>query len=172
MGHLCRHSANAHHALQRGVLANLNPAVCPSAACSTPVGAKVPHACACWLPVLRQSAQRHQFAQVALAIARFHTGTCGGSRFDVFQSPQRTWNAARIKCQTSRPQACGFSALGRQMRMRQNLCKPRKGSSGMPPSSVQQQSKVCLFSPSLSSRPSLTWRSTGRLPASLAAAWR
>ena len=124
---LARPSAKKRGGFSPGGAASLSLAVCPSAACLPPCSAKVPHAIACWLPVLRQSAHGHQF---------------GG--------------AAGIKCQTK--QADRLLA----MRMRQNLCTPHNGSSGMPPSSIQQPSKFGLFSLALPSLPSLTLRSRGR----------
>src|SRR6218665_3698200 len=39
--------------------ASFNLAVCPSAACSSPYGAKVPFVIALWLSVLRLSAHQH-----------------------------------------------------------------------------------------------------------------
>lgn len=51
---LSKSSANGVSGLQSGGLASLHLAVCPSAACSPPCGAKVPHAFALWLSVLRR----------------------------------------------------------------------------------------------------------------------
>ena len=84
--HLATSSANKCGGPQSGGAANLHLAVCPSAACSPPCSAKVPHtiavAASCpaavssnvisWPRLLRPSPVRHAF-------------TCGGSRLGVFQ---------------------------------------------------------------------------------------
>ena len=55
----------------------------------------------------------------------------------------------------------------RHIRIGQNICTSRKGSSGMPRSSIQQPSKVCLRSSAVTSRPSLTLRLSRHLQAPL-----
>ena len=92
--------------------------------------------------------------------------TCGGSRLGVFQRVAA--NLDLCKNQVSNEQSAyrrpaSRCVLARCMCIRQNICTSRKGSSGMPRSSIQQPSKVCLCSSAVSSRHSLTFRSMGRL---------
>jgi len=67
---LARSGANKHSSSQPGGPASLPLAVCPSAACSPPFGAEVPHAIAAWLPVLRQSAHHTSMRKLFMRISR------------------------------------------------------------------------------------------------------
>jgi len=82
VGHLSRHSANRLSGLQRGGLANLNRAVCPSAACSSPCGAKVPHAIAV-AGLLSCGSQLNAISSPRLLrpSPSRHASTGGGSQF-------------------------------------------------------------------------------------------
>ena len=93
------------------------------------------------------------------------SSTCGGSRLGVLQPVAA--NLDLCKNQVSHGQsAC------RHMRIRQNVCTSRKGSSGMPRSSIQKPSKFCLCSSAVSSRTSLTLRSSRHLQAPLVGSLR
>ena len=60
----------------------------------------------------------------------------------------------------------------RHIRIGQNICTSRKGSSDMPRSSIQQPSKVCLRSSAVTSRTSLTLRASRHLQAPLVGSLR
>ena len=109
------------------------------------------------LPVLRQAAKRHQFAMAVQAIVksavihlrwftawRFPTG---GGELGPLQESSVT-RAVRLSS------ACGTCHQAECLHITQRECS-------MPRSSIQQPSKVCLFSSAVPSRHSLTWRSTG-----------
>ena len=145
---------------------SLNLAVCPSAACSSTCGAKVPCAVAVAAPVLRQCVQHHQFAKAAQAIAK--SAGVHLRWFTAWRFPKVAANLKRCKNQVSNEQsayrrpACRC-VLARRMRVRQNLCNSSQGSAGVPRSNIFQRGKVCLFSSAVPSRHSLTFRSMGRL---------
>ena len=67
---LARSGAKDHRYSQPGGAAGLHLAVCPSAARSPQCGAKVPHAVAAWLPVLRQSANHSDLRLPFMRISR------------------------------------------------------------------------------------------------------
>ena len=144
VGHIARPSANQLAGLQRGGTPWLSLAVCPSAACSSPCGAKVPRAIACWLTVLRQSA-RH----------------CG---VHLFVHAHRE----AIADSTSKGPCRGFTSLGSSGTISSSHTR---GSNCMQrPSILRHFGKVGLFSSAVPSRTSLTWRSSGTPTKSLTSA--
>ena len=110
--HLSRPSANQFGGLQRGGFPWLSLAVCPSAACSSPYGAKVPHAIAVaascpaavsTTPSARQGCSGHRKVdRRPLAVV---CGLAFSNRW------LRTWTSARIKCQTSSPPVVGLQVV-------------------------------------------------------------
>jgi len=79
-----------HQVLQRGAAPSLNLAVCPAAARSPARSAKVPHAIALWLAVLRRpvpgwvrwQANAQQLAAVAFATTAWHSKSEASARCD------------------------------------------------------------------------------------------
>ena len=120
-------------------------------------------------PVLRQSAQRHQFAKAVQVIVE---STVIHLRwFTAWRSPTGGGELGPLQ-KSSVTRAVRLSSACRHMCIRQNVCISRKGSSGMPRSSIQKPSKVCLCSSAVSSRTSLTLRSSRHLQAPLVGSLR
>jgi hypothetical protein len=131
---LARHSANWLGGLQGSGLANLNRAVCPSAACSPQCGAKVPHAFASGF--LSFGSQR-----IIAARLSFSCSSQGQRRFHKKKSVPRVHSSWLIG---------------------HNSIQSHKGSFGVHRSNASHQSTARFGSSASSSRPSLTWRSTGK----------
>jgi len=153
-------------------LANLNLAVCPSAACSPSCGAKVPYAIALWLSVLR----RPVHCGAVASHSTWHPAVMAfGHHCLAFASSAANLAGSRPQVLVNRP-ACRRSAsirqLARRRSIRQNLCNSSQGSAGVARSSIYQQSKVSLFSAAVPSRPSLTCRSSRHPQVSLVGSLR
>ncbi|MDI1260915.1 hypothetical protein [Aquabacterium sp.] len=131
---LSRHRANSLSGSQLGGVSNLSLAVCPSAACSKLLSAKVPLAIALGLPVLRQSIQSR-------AALRFQ---------DQVSNEQPVLR-----------RSANHRALASFINIVQNPSNSKHGSAVMPKSNICHQGTVGLFSQAVPSRHSLTVRSTG-----------
>ena len=141
---LARQSANWLSGLQRGGLANLNRAVCPSAACSPKCGAKVPHAFASGF--LSFGSQRIMAARAGLS--------CTFQRQRRFQEKK------------SVPLVHSSDLIGH------NSIQSHKGSFGVHRSTANQQNAARFGSSSLPSRTSLTGRSSRHPQVSLVGSLR
>ena len=81
---------------------------------------------------------------------------------------RRTWTSARIKCHTGSPPIVGLQVHAHQA----ECLHITQREFGMPRSSIQQPSKACFCSSAVSSRTSLTLRSSRHLQAPLVGSLR
>ena len=174
VGHLSRHSANGLDALQRGGLANLNPAVCPSAARSPTCSAKVPRAvvmaASCPSAVSTRSSVRQ-------GCSGHRRGASSHVRwFTAWRCPKAAANLKRCKNQVSNEQSAyrrpAMPLPSGHAHVHQAESRQVKGSAGMPRSNIYPQSKACLFSSAVPSRRCLTGRSSRHPKAPLVGALR
>ena len=155
-----------------GGLASFNLAVCPSAACSPQLGAKVPYAIALWLSVLRRPVHYGAVASHRTWHPAVMAKAITAWRFSSFAA---NFGGSRPQVLVNRPayrRSASIRRLARYTGIRQNLCNSSQGGAGVARSNIYQQSKVGLSSAAVPSRPSLTCRSSRHPQVSLVGSLR